>query len=351
MIKKIDILVNHKLGCTNDIEENMYIELEREHRINFLLKNYEKLRNIKGICKDKSTLYIYALTCTLRGICIDCNKINDSIKTIKENTLENSNFRGSSLINTAIAISNTKNPKESLGEIIDIYDKLNKNNCEENQLLIFIANKIFENKKHSSIIKSIEKMKYIYENIKNKSAFRESLDDYTIVYLIASNSERIDEDLKSVEKIYENLSKNILKSSNTLKSLSYVLSFSKDLKAVDKFIKLKEAIEKAGIKIIDSGLPILGGLSLIDIDDISKLINEIKAFLEKLKKYDLCNEVYLKEEYRNIIAIGLALSKYHCDMKMEYAFSKKSIKSISQGIDISIMSSAASSILVASKDI
>lgn len=352
MIKKINILANHKLGYKNDIvEENMYIELEREHRINFLLKNYKNLKNIKGIYKESITIYIYALAYTLRGIYIDFNKVNNSIKEIRENTHESSNFRGSSLISTAITISNTKNPKGSLGEIIDIYDALDKNNCENDQLLILIANKIFENKKHSSIIKSIEKMKYIYENIKTKDIFRKSLDDCTFAYLMASNSECIDEDLKYVEKIYENLSENILKESNTLKSLSYVLSFSKDEKVVEKFIELKEAIEKDGIKLIDTGLPMLGGLVLIDIDDSSKLTNEIKMFSEKLKNHGLYNEVYLKEEYINMIAIGLVLSKYHCDIKIEYGLMKKPIESINQGIDIATMSSAASSILLASKDI
>lgn len=344
MIKKIIEILNDE---HQEIQESLeYIDLDLYRKTKLLVNNYNTLKETNGVYVSGIILQGYALSYTVEGKSVDKDRLEKCIEAIKENTSVFSSFRGQSTVNTAKVLANQINPKESLDEIIQIYEKLKSNKFSYGESSILVSAKMFENQHNMNVDTCIDKMKYVYESMRKNHPFLTSTDDYISAYMIATNSKDIDNKLERIEEIYTYLNNNGFYKGNTLQSLSHVLSFSKNQQDWERCIELKKALKNNGIKVAEAGYPIIGALALLNINDIDKIINEIEMVSNELKKHSGYGSFGIGEAYRNMIAISLVATKYKSKLNMDTMIIDKVIEDINQAINIAIMAASTSAILV-----
>jgi hypothetical protein len=317
-----------------------------EYRVKLLIKNYEALKCIKSAPWMGIILHGCALTYTLEDKYINVQLVDEATDIIRENTSIFSDFRGNSSVNTAIMLSFQPNPKESLEELLEIHKKLRQNKFHSGDCLALVANTVFENRSKINIYECIEKMKYIYECMRKNHPFLTSIDDYISACNIAINSKDIESTLNNMERSYEYLSKNGFYKSNTLQSLAQVLSLTEKQEVWNRCIKIKKDLEKNKCKFHQFGYPLIGVIALLEIKDITGIIEYIKNTSDNLKDHKGYGNFSLGESYRNMIAAILVMSKYTSNIDVNTIIINKVIDDVNQAMNIAITTATTSAILI-----
>lgn len=317
-----------------------------EERVNLLVENYESLKKVNASSWMGLILHGCALEYTLKDKKINPNLVNECIEIIRENTSIFSDFRGKSSINTAIMLSFQINSKSSFDEILNIHKKLKERRFCSGDCLALVSNMIFENKYRINIDECIEKMRYVYNSMIQNHPFSIKIETYMMACIIAINSNDIEDELNNMEIAYEYLIKNGFYKSNTLQSLSHVLSFNKNKKTLDKCIEIKKELEMNKCRIHESGYPFIGVMALIDIKDMKNLIEKIKYVSDILKEYQGYGNFALGERYRNMISTVIVLSKYIDGIEINSIIMNKIISNINQAMDIATKTATTSSIVL-----
>lgn len=161
-------------------------------------------------------------------------------------------------------------------------------------------------------------MKHIYEFMKSKHPFLTSSDDYSNAALIAINSKDLEHDLDYIEKCYELLNNNEFSKGNALQSLSHIMSFSKDDAdtSCKRVAKLRDTLESKGIKLYGAGYPLIGAISLLNIDEevIANEILEVSDYLKDIKGF---GNFVLGKQHRYIISCNIVASSYEESLTQE----------------------------------
>lgn len=317
-----------------------------EYKVNLLTKNYGALKEVKAASWMGIILHGCALTHTLKDKEINIQLVNECVDLIRDNTYIFSDFRGNSSVNTAIILSLQPNPKSSLEEILEIHKKLKQKKFYSGDCLALVANTIFENKNKINIDECIEKMKYIYEAMRQNHPFLTSVDDYMSACTIAINSKNIEEDLNNMEKAYEYLNKHGFHRNNTLQSLAQVLACTKKQRVWDDCIRIKKELEIKKCKFHEFGYPLIGTMALLELKDVVGTIEEIKELSNTLKEYKGYGNFSLGESYRNMICATIVISDYTKNLDVNSFIINKIIDDINQAMNIAIITATTSAIII-----
>lgn len=279
-------------------------------KIDLLVFNDEELRKSCGIFTNSSFRKCAALSLTLRGIRANSNRITESIKIIKENTIVFSNFRGNNLLNVAVTISLTNNMTTSFREINAIYERLKKN-FFSNEYLVLAAQIIFNSRDNIDIYKAIDKTKYVYDSMKKNHWFLTGHEDISAAAMIAITSENLDKTLEEIEEQYKILKEYHIFGGNKLQNLSHILvlfngDVSEKAKKVSAFTK---ELSKYNIRLNSYAYPLIG-VSAFITGTPKQFAEEVKDTIKIMKEKYGFGTFSMSSNIRNMFAIGIVASKY-----------------------------------------
>lgn len=281
------------------------------NKLNLFIKNYGKIKEIKGSWQMGMMQYSCVLSSTIKNQNINPIKVEESIDIIKKNTGMFSNFRGHSLFYLSNLLSTKSDIENSFKSILSIYEKLKSTGFYNDAYLPFAAIIICENKDKMDADTSIEKTKYVYDFMKKNHRWLTSSDDYCRASLIAIHSKDLGNDLEYIEESYNELSLKGFYKSNNLQSLSHIMALdnNKSENSLDKVVRIRQLLEQNNCKIDGYGYPLIGALSLLEYDE-EQLVQQIKSVSDELRQVKGFGNWAIGKSNRNMISAAIVASSY-----------------------------------------
>lgn len=231
------------------------------------------------------THYMGALLYCDKNINVNPDSIKNAKKIIKDNTGFFSPFKGTTYTLIAIMVSLLNNPEDYFIKAVRLYDKLKENGFRASDYLavssLIMSSRVVEN----DFERVINRSQDFYRSMKRDHPFLTTAGDYGFAIMLGMSDLPINQTMEDMEKVYK-LIKGDFFSSDSVQSLSHVLSFGKDnaQSKYDRVMNLFNSLKEKGYKYGTSyELPSLGVLAIIP-DDIEFLANGIIEVYDYLKK-------------------------------------------------------------------
>ena len=224
-------------------------------------------------------------------------------KKIKASSSRVSPFRGEILYILSLLIAlEEKDENELINNIFEAQEILKSegfNECDYLVLTSFVIAK-YGNRKNK--YKVAQKMKLVFNLLKEKYYNITGEDDYLVCALWALNDIDINTIDEFIETIYNYMKNLNIKSKNGIQSLTNAILLNGSSGNMYKTIEFILQLEKNEIKLAQQFLPLLGVLSN---REVRKTINLIEGVVEILCDEESEYEYYMDKGFRTIIAITI----------------------------------------------
>lgn len=285
---------------------------DMEDRLNLFIENIKILNSIKGIKLTTTNILIKcaALNLTIKNKIAEKDKIEKTIKIIKENTSVFSNFRSINILNLAINIYEEEDIKDALEDINLICKELKKE-LFANQYLVLAAQIIYFAREKKSVTSSIIDSRRAYGYMKKNHMFLTGQANICAAAIIATTSQNLNETFRDIEDCYTLLKAAGFQKGNDLQSLCHLLSvINKTSREKCKMVaKMNNTLEECKAPLRWSATPLLGITPFV-CDDYKEFGEEVKKVSERLKKVSGFGTFSMWYYVRNMIAASIVASVY-----------------------------------------
>lgn len=288
-----------------------------EEKINLMILNGRGIEDVHGTLGMNLFKKCNAMNLTLKNNKINVDKVNECRSLIKNTTNIFSNFRGNNLLTTAVNLSITPYPNESIVEILEVYKKL-KEKFFSSSYLVLAAEVIYNAKERISIGEAIEKTKTAYDFMKKNHWFLTNSEDISSAAIIAVNSNNIENTFREIEECYKHLKNNGYWGGNNLQALSHILSLNNlhPKEKCEKVNSIDKALRTFGVSLKGYALPILGIAAFVT-NDYNAFAKNVIYTRDKLKKEKGFGIFSLGSLVLNMISVTLVASSYIDEMSYE----------------------------------
>lgn len=244
------------------------------------------------------------------GVLADGDILAQCKAIVKKETGVLSNFQSAVELVLISKMALSGAPEKYLMNVKNIYDRLKKNKVSGSEYSVVTAMLIADQAETVDPDEIAVKIKSLYAQMKKEHPFLTGSEDITFAALLAMSGLSEDVVLKEMEECYPIL-KNTFSSSNAVQSLSHILALdTKDVQTkCEEVVTLYHMLKQQGKKYDSTALPILGGLSILEIDKealVSDIV-EVDAYLKKQKGFGILG---IGEKQRLLFATSLVMNRY-----------------------------------------
>jgi len=208
--------------------------------------------------------------------------------TIKHNTGAFSNYRVmNNFLLSSLLYQNFEHPEERFKHMLDTHQLFKDHHFKESTYLPianYVLHKSVDEDQYDAVIK---KAKLVHEEMKKNHPFLTTGDDYPLAVLVANNDSPVDQSIRRIEDIYQELLNNGFGKNNGTQFLSHILSFSDEPTSTtakrchDVIEQLKE--NKIKVKLYTNYYGSLGFLALLK-NESSRAVDDIVDLVDYMKK-------------------------------------------------------------------
>lgn len=274
-------------------------------RCDLLAENRKKISDSFVWTSDYLKLPAAALFTTL-GKEADIDALKENEKLLKKNTGFFSELRGNIKITLLTKMTLTSDPEKYLNDVKDIYEKLSSGIFGKSEYKVLSAMIVADSGKQAD--EMIERILYLYKDMKVKHSFLTSTEDYPLCAVLAVSGRKIDDVIEDMDVSFK-LLKEKFSDQNAVQTLSHVLSLYSEAADVKcrKVIDIFDEFDRTGHK-YGKGFELanLGVFQSLDFP-VQKLVETANEADECLKEKKGFGDMTLGAKLRRLYAVQIAI--------------------------------------------
>ncbi len=279
-------------------------------KADLLAKNYMTIKKKFGF-ETNLVNFFGAMVHTTEGIKVDIKLLSDVRKYLMNETTWVSQFRDMNLHILSNLLCLEDNYQQLVAGLLELYEKLGKAGFKYSKQLPISAFIIAKSAAPDDWDNSVERMKDIYNRMKENHYFITSIDDYVYAAIYATIDISTYRSSKEIEKCYNIFKNASLCEDNYLQTLSHIVALGEEDIALKcrKTIKIYNDLRDREYDLDDHGLASVGVLALI-ANDTDRIVDEVAETCDYLHNKGGYTLRMMDTPTKSILAASLVADYY-----------------------------------------
>ncbi|MGM9926298.1 MAG: DUF4003 family protein [Bacillus sp. (in: firmicutes)] len=252
-----------------------------------------------------------AFQLALAGQEVDRGQVKAMKEYIKQKTSAFSYFRSHNLFPIAVSLTSEEQPEHVFDQTVQYYEELKEAGFRRSMYLPYAAYFLASHVPQDEVKLTVEKALNCHQLMKQEHFWLTSDDDYMLAFILAYSHDDMEKAVHDSEECYDYLNRNGMGKGNTLQTIGYLLSLSKQ-RAADKcdcLLWYIDELKQHKIKLDSYSRPLLALLATVE-EDRDEIVKGIIGTDKELASKDGFGRWSLGRASRNMFSVALVLSQY-----------------------------------------